>query len=64
MFITNNTASFNLCGKETLLKHQKVSKFYENDCRKTVTTVCADLFPYRNNVKLNTRFFKVEDISI
>ena len=33
MFITNNRASFHLRWKETLVKHQKVSKYYENDCR-------------------------------
>ena len=32
MFITNNRASFYLCWKENLVKHQKVSKYYENDC--------------------------------
>ena len=33
MFITNNRASYHLWWKETLVKHQKVSKYYENDCR-------------------------------
>ena len=32
MFITNNRASFHLWGKENLVKHQKVSKCYENRC--------------------------------
>ena len=32
MFIINNCASFHLCWKENLVKHQKVSKYYENDC--------------------------------
>ena len=32
-FITNNHTSFNLRWKENLLKHQKVSKYYEHDCR-------------------------------
>ena len=31
IFISNNRASFHLWGKESLVKHQKVSK-YENDC--------------------------------
>ena len=31
MFITNNNASFHLCSKENLVKHQKVSKYYEHD---------------------------------
>ena len=30
--ITNNNASFHLCWKENLLKHQKVSSHYEHDC--------------------------------
>ena len=32
MFIANNRASFHLWRKENLVKHQKVSKYYENDC--------------------------------
>ena len=32
MLITNNSASFHLWEKENLVKHQKVSKYYENDC--------------------------------
>ena len=33
MFITNNHASFHLWGKENLAKHQKISKYYDYDCR-------------------------------
>ena len=29
--ITNDRAWFHLCCKETILKYQKVSKYYEND---------------------------------
>ena len=32
-FISNNRASFHLWWKEKLVKYQKVSKYYENDCR-------------------------------
>ena len=32
MFISNNRASFYLWWKENLVIHQKVSKYYENDC--------------------------------
>ena len=32
MFISNNRASFHLWWKENLLKHQKVSKYYESSC--------------------------------
>ena len=33
MFTSNNRASFQLRWKENLLKHQKVSKYYQSDCR-------------------------------
>ena len=33
MFITNNHPSFHLWRKENLLNHEKVSKYYEDDCR-------------------------------
>ena len=32
MFISNNRLSFHLWRKENLVKHQKFSKYYENDC--------------------------------
>ena len=32
MFISNNCLSFHLWWMENLLKHQKVSKYYETDC--------------------------------
>ena len=32
-FTTNNHAFFHLLWKENLLNHQKISKFYEHDCR-------------------------------
>ena len=32
MFISNNHTSFPLWGKQNLVKHQKVSKYCENDC--------------------------------
>ena len=34
MFITNNKDSFSLRWKENLVKHQKVSKYYDQDCLK------------------------------
>ena len=33
MFISNNRTSFELRWKENLVKHQKVSKYYETRCR-------------------------------
>ena len=32
MFITNNRTSFQLQEKENFVKHQKVSKYSENNC--------------------------------
>ena len=32
MFISNNRALFHLLINENLVKHQRVSKYYENDC--------------------------------
>ena len=32
MFINNNRTSFRLWRKENFLKHQEVSKYYENGC--------------------------------
>ena len=34
MFVSNNHSSFQLRSKKNLEKHQKVSKYYENDCRR------------------------------
>ena len=34
MLISNNRTSFHLSRKYDLAKHQKVSKYYENDCLK------------------------------
>ena len=34
MFISNNSSLFHLWRKENLVKHQKVSKYYENDFSK------------------------------
>ena len=36
MFTSNNPASFHLWWKENLVKHQKVSKYYQNYCRFTL----------------------------
>ena len=33
MFLSNNGTSFHLWWKDNLVKHQKVSRCYENDCR-------------------------------
>ena len=38
MFISNNSASFHLWWKENLIKYQKVSKYYANDCRYNINS--------------------------
>ena len=36
MFITNNHESFHLWWKKNLVEHEKVSKYYDQDCRKLI----------------------------
>ena len=43
MFISNNRTSFHLLGKENLVKHQRVSKYYENDCLQKFSFVIMSL---------------------
>ena len=43
MFIGNNRASFHLWRKENLVKHQKVSKYYETDCLQNFLFFCMFL---------------------
>ena len=38
MFVSNNRASFHLWWIENLIKYEKVSKYYENDCGQTSAT--------------------------
>ena len=44
MFITNNHASFHLWGKEYLVKYQKVSKHYVQDCLQNFLLLFMILF--------------------
>ena len=39
MFITYNPASFHLWSKENIIKHKKVSKYYEHDCKLPLVTI-------------------------
>ena len=41
MFINNNRPSFQLWSKKNLVKHQKVSKSYETDCRYHRFCLCS-----------------------
>ena len=43
MFISNVAASFYLWGKENLVKHQKVYKYFENDCLKNAPLLFMSL---------------------
>ena len=43
MYISNNCASFHLCQKEKLVKHQIVSKYYENVCLHTFLLLLISL---------------------
>ena len=47
MFISNNCTLFHLWRKENLVKHQKVSKYYETDCS-------AILLPLDANFRSNS----------
>ena len=48
-----NRASFHLLGKENLVKHQKVSKYYENDCRfKTTLITFQPIFNKNTCIKI------------
>ena len=44
MIISNNRALFHLRWKKNLVKHQKVSKYDENDCLQNVLSLFISLF--------------------
>ena len=44
MFIGNDRASFHFWAQEHLLKHQRVSKYYHNDCLQNVLSHFMSLF--------------------
>ena len=63
MFISNNCTSFHLWRKENLVKHQKISKCYENDCS-LVTSGGLPLRPFlfvNYNRKVNMLIKKVSN---
>ena len=61
MFITNNHDSFHLWWKENLVKHQKVSKCYDQDCSSSpLFSNCANWVVSRN-VKI---IFYVEKVKV
>ena len=59
MFISNNRASFHLWCKENLVKHQKVSKYYENDCLQNFILLFMPLLttPVVNNSHIKARIY-------
>ena len=61
MFISNNHPSFHLWLKKNLVKHLKVSKYYETDCRRPnlmfeeeqtkAIWICDMAFPRENKIE-------------
>ena len=43
MFVTDNHDSFHFWWKENLIKHQKVSKYYDQDCRNKLPKAIEDI---------------------
>ena len=60
MFTANNQDSFRLWSKKNLVKHQKVSKYYCQDC--TCTPLPANRFP--NNILRNLPVCSLASFSI
>ena len=59
MFISNNCASFHFWWEENLVKHQKVSKHYENDCLQSFLLLFMSLLtaPIVKNSHIYTRVY-------
>ena len=67
MFLGNNCTSFHLWLKENLIRHQKVLKYYENDCRsnnrakfRNKFKICKTVFKSANDDKLKKRIWKTK----
>ena len=68
MFIGNKSRVISLVVKENLLKHQRVSKYYDNDCRVAnfadimkvatmfIKTTFKDLKKVKKNKKLRRKY--------
>ena len=52
MFISNNRLSFHLWWNENMVKHRKVPKYYENDCRPTLDLTPV-IFNYAFMIRLD-----------
>ena len=63
VFITNNRASYHLRWKKNLLKNQKVSKYYGNDCLHLLpfmSLLRAEIFKIRfghKNIQIKMTYF-------
>ena len=61
MFISNNRILLHLRRKENLIKHQKVSKYYENICLQNFLFLCMSLLKAlivkNNHIETKTYFF-------
>ena len=47
-FVSNNCASFNLHWSQSLVKHQNISKYYENDCSFNLAKLQIQIFSYQD----------------
>ena len=57
MFVSNNCASFDMGWKGNLVKHQKVSKCYENDCRSSCLEPLPSLHFFGRNMNSTYALF-------
>ena len=62
MFISNNRPPFRLRWKEKLVKQQKVSKYYETDCRSFINCLYY-LNSHNHKKKKSFLFFNYEIVS-
>ena len=49
ILIINNYASLHVCWKESFLKHQKFSKYYDHDCLQNFLSLFLFLFIFSNS---------------
>ena len=67
MFISNNRTLLHLRRKENLIKHQKVSKYYENICLQNFLFLCMSLLKAlivkKNHIEAKTYFIFLKKTS-
>ena len=64
MFISKNHASFHLCWNQHLVKHQKVSKYYINDCLQNFLLVFLSLLAVVPIVESSHSLARISSISL